>query len=341
MNKHCREDKKWFSRVMVSLLCTFFLWAPAQCEKRMSGNPIVKHIRTADPSVYMGHDGLLYMLTSRDMDDAVDYSTMDGYRIFSTSNLVDWKDHGEILHSRDLEWGKEGYMYAPDMTYLNGTYYMYFPHRNKEDKWRVGLATSQSPTGPFKSQGIVTGPNMKGGFDPRCFVDDDGSVYLYWGARYDENKAPMVAKLKDNMVELAEEPRVVDCKDAMKQFTKHSGEGIYMHKHKGKYYFSFSGRGGGWAAIGDNPYGPFENLHRIGKGWGAQDHHSIIEVKGQWYYFHHLGNYKNKGTFRGQKDNPSNRFRRNSCVNYLYYNDDGTIKMVKNSPEGVAEIALP
>ena len=83
--------------------------------KSFSGNPIIKHDRSADPSVVVGEDGTIWMFCSHDQDDATSYRTMDGYRAFSSKNLVDWVDRGEIPHSRDLSWGgRSGFMFAPD-----------------------------------------------------------------------------------------------------------------------------------------------------------------------------------------------------------------------------------
>ena len=82
----------------------------------------------------------------------------------------------------------------------------------------------------------------------------------------------------------------------------------------------------GYYAMGDSPYGPFEYKGALKKQPpGAQDHHSIIEYHDQWYYFYHVGNYGPDGSGH----------RRNVCVDYLYYNDDGTMKRVIGTTKGV------
>tara|TARA_B110000285_G_C15040599_1_gene571606 strand:+ start:45 stop:1043 length:999 start_codon:yes stop_codon:yes gene_type:complete len=316
---------------VVSLSTEPALSRDADADRQTSGNPIIKHVRTADPSVVVGENGKVWVYTSHDQDDAVNYNTMDGYRVFSSSNLIDWKDHGEILHSKDLSWGNQpGFMFAPDAVYRNGTWYLYFPHLTKSEGWKIGVATSEKPQGPFKDQGFVTGPKMKGGFDPRCFIDPDGKVYLYWGSSFDTH-APMVARMKDNMMELAEEPRTIDYGGKGHFTAKKAGEGIYMHKREGVYYFTFSDWDG-YAAMGDSPYGPFNRLHKIAEGGnGAQDHHAIIQIEGKWYYFYHVGNYND-----GKAD--GSLYRRNICVDRLYYNPDGTIKLVKKTGEGAKRV---
>ncbi|MDZ8119146.1 family 43 glycosylhydrolase [Pontiella agarivorans] len=277
------------------------------------GNPIIRHIRTADPSAHVWKDGKMWLYTSHDQDDAVNYTTMDGYHAFSSSDLISWTDHGEILHSRDVSWGRDkgGLMFAPSAGYKDGTYYLYFPHMAKGGKgWKVGVATSSKPEGPFVDQGFIKGTD---GIDPCCFMDDDGQAYLYWGAAKTGIK---MAKLKPNMRELAEEPRMVD------YGADDCHEGTFVHKYKGTYYFSYKNKGyaeQGSYAMSKSPYGPFSNNAKfVKKAQGAQIHHSIVEFKGQWYFFNHCGNYDG-----------GHLYKRNSCMNKLFYNPDGTIQTVE------------
>jgi hypothetical protein len=288
-----------------------------------SGNPIITHIRAADPSAEIWEDGQVWLYTSQDMEDATSYLTMDGYHAFSSSDMVEWTDHGEILHSRDVSWTRPGLMLAPDACYRDGIYYLYFPTLTKcptlTNNLVVGVATSNVPEGPFTAlDAPMEGPD---GIDPTCFIDDDGQAYLYWGQDWFGHGGPKMARLADNMVELAEEPREVDY--GFDNFV----EGSYMHKRNGIYYFSYSSHQG-YYSMGSSPYGPFEYAGVLNAGPpGAQDHHSMIQYHGQWYYFYHRGDY-----------NGGDLYRRNVCVDYLYYNDDGTIQMVIQTEEGVREV---
>lgn len=65
-------------------------------------NPIIRHIRTADPSAHVWEDGKIWIYASHDQDTATSYKSMDGYHVFSSSDMVNWTDHGEVLHSRDV-----------------------------------------------------------------------------------------------------------------------------------------------------------------------------------------------------------------------------------------------
>lgn len=292
-------------------------------------NPWVKHIRTADPDAHVWNDGRLWVYTSQDhpTDEARAtkawhvYNRMDGYHAFSTENMVDWIDHGELLHSKNVAWGLEegGFMWAPGAAYKNGTYYLYFPHMDKNKNFRIGVATSKSPAGPFIAEPqYIEGTS---GIDPMCFIDDDGQAYLYFGKC-------QVAKLSDDMLRLAESPRTLEYGN-MKIM-----EGAYMHKRNGIYYYSFTNHkeevDHGFYSMGHSPYGPFDYKGAINpKPPGAQDHHSIVEFKGQWYYFYHIGDYVNTAGVKG------NGHMRNVCVDFLEYNADGTITPITQTEGAV------
>lgn len=299
-------------------------------EFKATSNPFVTHMRTADPSCKVWADGKLWMYASHDPDNAgSNYDGMDGYHVFSTTDLETWTDYGEVLHSRDVEWNGTGSMWAPDCAYKNGKYYFYFPSKLNGENFRTGVAISDKPQGPFiPEKDFLQGTT---GIDPMCFIDDDGQAYLYFGY----TGSPFVAKLKDNMIELAENMRRIDIGCDPNYYV----EGSFMHKYNGKYYLSWSNyKGvklegdsrsyGALYAVGDSPYGPFEFKGGIKENPnGAQDHHSIVEYHGQWYMFYHTGSY-----------NGGNSWKRNTCVAYLYHNADGTIKFIeKDSKTMVAK----
>lgn len=284
--------------------------------EQSGNNPIIRNIRTADPSTHVWKDGKVWMYTSHDMEDAVNYSTMDGYHAFSSTDMVNWTDHGEVLHSRNIPWGSKGWMWAPTAIHKNNKYYLMYPHAaNGAKNMKCGIAVSDTPQGPFKDLGWIEGVEGQW-LDPCVFTDDkDGKTYLYWGVR-----EPKVALLEDNLLALAEPPRTIE------YGSDNFFEAIYMHKRKGKYYLSYNAGLGGFYAMADNPYGPFDYKGAINPKQ-RQDHHSIIEYKGQNYFFYHVQDW-NGGT----------KFRRNTCIEYLYYNEDGTIQKIYATKKGVKKV---
>lgn len=183
-----------------------------------AGNPIITNIFAADPSAHVWEEnGRIYIYASHDMMPAKGCGNMDKYHVYSSDNMVTWKDEGEILSAADVSWGrsKGGLMWAPDTAHVDDTYYFYFPHPTGNDDWnstwRIGVATSKKPTLDFtcKDDGYV---KMKDGspyvtkIDPCIFKDDDGSYYLYTGG----GSKCYVAKLCSDMQTLAEDPVEID-----------------------------------------------------------------------------------------------------------------------------------
>ncbi len=284
-------------------------------------NPFITHMYTADPSAHV-YEGRVYVYASHDRDNA-EWFDMEDYHVFSSNDMKNWKDHGQVLHVKDVPWARE-YMWAPDCAYKNGTYYFYFPARIQRDtSFQIGVATSKSPAGPFDPLPKA----IEGSFsvDPAVFIDDDGQAYMYFGGDgHGLTKYPWVAKLKDNMVEFEGAPKKIEG-------LEYWFEACWMHKYKGKYYMSYStgqnipGSGSSRIgyAVGDNPLGPFTYkgvLNNEVEGW--TNHHSIVEFRGNWYFFYHHS--KRSNVF----------YKRSICVDYLYFNPDGTLKPIVMTDAG-------
>ena len=287
-------------------------------------NPIITGQFTADPTARV-FEGKLYLYPSHDIPSPIErlkeWFCMADYHVFSSENLVDWTDHGMILSQENVPWvDSESYsMWAPDCVYKDGKYYFYFPASPKGKKgFNVGVAIADKPYGPFKP--LPDPIKGVGGIDPCVLLDTDGQAYLYWSGR-----GLNVAKLKDNMTELASEPVLVaDVEDGFK-------EGPFAFKHNGKYYLTYP-----WVkdkteclayAMSDNPMGPFEYkgiiMEQSPTGCWT-NHHSLVEYKGQWYLFYHHNDYS-----------PEFDKNRSVRVDSLTFNPDGTIQLVTPTLRGV------
>ncbi len=310
--------------------------------------PLVTHIYTADPSAHV-FNGKIYIYPSHDLDqemqsnDNGDQYNMEDYHILSLDDFSSpCVDHGEVLHVKDVPWASQQ-MWAPDAAYKNNKYYFYFPARDKEGNFRIGVAVGETPTGPFTPEKEP----IPGSFsiDPAVFVDEDGKAYMYygglWGGQLEkwttgsfnpEGKepaatkpalGPMVAELSDDMLTFKETPAEVSIVDqdgnpilAGDEFRRYF-EGPWMHKYNDTYYLSYSTGTTHFLvyATSKSPKGPFVYQGRIlnpVKGWTT--HHSIIEFEGKWYLFYH------DSSLSGGADNKR-------CVKFteLTYNEDGTI----------------
>ncbi|ABQ05030.1 MULTISPECIES: glycoside hydrolase family 43 protein [Flavobacterium] len=283
--------------------------------------PLVSHIYTADPSAHV-FNGKIYIYPSHDIDAGIpfndngDHFGMEDYHVFSMDSITAKAvDNGVALHVDDVAWA-EKQMWAPDAAHKNGKYYLYFPAKRANGIFQIGAAISDSPSGPFVPQPDA----IKGSYsiDPAVFEDEDGKHYIYfggiWGGQlqkyrnnvYDQNNeepsenepalGPIVALLRDDMLELAEEPKEIKILDEKGEIllagdnNRRFFEASWVHKYNGKYYFSYSTGDTHFIcyAIGDNPYGPFTYQGRILNpvvGWTS--HHSICEVENEWYLFYH------------------------------------------------------
>jgi hypothetical protein len=311
--------------------------------------PLVTNIYTADPSAHV-FNGKIYIYPSHDIESGVaqndngDHFDMKDFHVLSMDSVGgEVKDNGEAINIKDIPWaGRQ--LWAPDAAEKNGKYYLYFPVKDKQDVFRIGVGVSDSPVGPFKAEPTP----IEGSFsiDPAVFKDSDGSHYMYfggiWGGQlqrwatgiynaadtYPANDqpalTPKIAKLKDNMLSFAEKPRDVQILDKDgKSLTNGDNnrrffEAAWVHKYNGKYYFSYStGDTHNIAyAIGDNLYGPFTYQGVILEpvlGW--TNHHSIVEFQGKWYLFYHDSSLSDGQTHL-----------RSVKVTELHYNADGTIQ---------------
>ncbi len=298
-----------------------------ELNKKAVSQPLVKHIYTADPSAHVFH-GKIYIYPSHDIDagDAFDdlgsHFAMEDYHILSMdSPTAETIDHGVALHVKDVPWAAKQ-MWAPDAAEKNGKYYLFFPAKGHDGIFRIGVATSSSPTGPFTPQPEAIKESFS--IDPAVFKDDDGTYYMYfggiWGGQLqrwrsgtfnpEQPESPFaflpdddepalcakVSKLTDDLLEFAEEPSDVVILDENNQpllqgdNDRRFFEASWMHKYNGKYYFSYSTGDTHYIcyAIGDTPYGPFTYAGRILEpvvGWTS--HHSICQFKDKWYLFYH------------------------------------------------------
>jgi hypothetical protein len=249
---------------------------------------------------------------------------MEDYHVFSSSNLTDWTDHGVIVSQSKVSWvdSTSFSMWAPDCIEKNGKYYFYFPAGMKAGTGRgssVGVAIADNPAGPYTPQAEPI-KNLRG-IDPALFIDKDGQAYIYWagGNIY-------AAKLKDNMLELDSETKVIG--ELPRQGLK---EGPFLFERNGIYYMTYPHVQNKTErleyAIADNPMGPFKVTGVIMDEsptgcW--TNHQSIIEFNNQWYLFYHHNDLS-----------PKFDKNRSIRVDSLFFNNDGTIRKVTPTLRGV------
>lgn len=318
--------------------------------------PLIKNIYTADPSAHI-FNGKIYIYPSHDIDAGIpendngDHFAMRDYHILSMDSITSQPvDNGVALKLEDIPWaGRQ--LWAPDAAYKNGIYYLYFPAKDKQDVFHIGVATSTSPTGPFKAEKEPIAGSYS--IDPAVFTDDDGTSYMYFGGiwggqlqrwangKYDANGSKTDLQ-QDNMpaiscrvVKLTTDMKHFDgkVKDAVivdstgnpllgKDHDRRFFEGSWMHKFNGQYYLTYSTGDTHFLAYatGNSPFGPFTYRgHFMLPVQGWTTHHSIIQLNGKWYIFYHDTQLSGKTHLRNVK------------VTELKHNTDGTIDLITPS----------
>ena len=313
---------------------------------KKSGNPIVDDWY-ADPEIARYNDTFwIYPTYSAKFEDQV---FLDA---FSSKDLVTWKKHSKILDSTSVKWVKEA-LWAPSSIKKDGKYYLFFAANNiqsPESPWwdptihqenetgGIGIAIADTPEGPYSD--YLGKPlinqiyNKAQPIDQFVFQAQDGSYLMIFGGWKHCN----IAKLNNDFTGL------IPFSDGTltKEITPEGYvEGPVMFRRKEKLYFMWSE--GNWTnssykvayATSDTPFGPFKRIgdvlesdSRIGTGAG---HHSVLNIPDtdDWYIVYHRRPIPNE-----------DRDHRVICIDRMYFNDDGTIKPIKITKEGVNPVLL-
>ena len=289
--------------------------------KRAISQPLVTDKFTADPSAHL-FNGKIYIYPSHDIDAGIpfndngDHFGMRDYHVYMMNSPDDHKaeDLGKILDIDDVPWAKRQ-MWAPDIAENAGKYFFYFPAKDDDDIFRIGVATADSPSGPFTAEKKYIDGSYS--IDPAIFRDN-GNYYMYfggiWGGQlqnYRDNiyskdyklpednepaLGPIVAKMSGDMKSFSSVPKEIIILDqdgnplVSGDNERRYFEGPWMHTYNDKYYLSYSTGDTHYIcyAIGDDPTGPFKYAGRILEpviGWTT--HHSILEFDGRWFLFYH------------------------------------------------------
>ena len=314
-------------------------------------NPIIQTQLTADPAPMVDGD-TLYVYTGHD-EDGADFFWMNEWRVYSTTDMVNWTDHGSPLDLSSFSWADDR-AWAAQTIKRNGKYYWYIcAHSKLSGGIAIGVAVSDSPTGPFKD--ALGKPLFDNGqwdnIDPTVWIDDDGQAYLYWG-----NPHLYYAKLNDDMISLkgGVDPKEaiddkrqvgrihmtvdgfgapdVENRDSTVKYKDNYTEGPWFMK-RGKNYYMLYAAGGVPEHIAysmsKKPLGPWKyqgNIMPLEKTGSFTNHCGVTDFKGKSYFFYHTGKL-------------GGGFGRSVAVEEFKYNADGTFPIIHHTQEGVAPIA--
>jgi arabinoxylan arabinofuranohydrolase len=293
--------------------------------------PIVKYRFLADPGAFV-YNGRVYVYCSNDDENGDDGYDMSSIVCVSSSDLKNWTDHGIVFDvPRDASWS--GLSWAPSPAYKNGKFYLYFGNGGSA----IGVAVSDSPTGPFKdpvgrniASGSTPGVQPFDGwlFDPMTFVDDDGQAYMYFGGNGEGNLR--VVKLNNDMISVNG--------SAGKFNVPNFFEAAWVHKHNGTYYFSYSTNPSAGMRIdymtSNNPMSGFTYrgvLSPQPPNNNNNNHQAIVKLNNQWYQIYH-------NRLVASQVGVGATYHRNLAIDAFSHRTDGTIVQMVNTTNGVTQV---
>lgn len=311
----------------------------------MADNPIVQTIFTADPAPVV-HDGVCYLYTSHDEDTLVNnFFTMKDWRCFSSTDMVNWTDHGAVATLHDFKWAGSGWgggfengAWAVQCIERDGKWYLYCPLHGR------GIGVLVSTNGPFGPFTDPIGKPLIGAqydsIDPTVFIDDNGQAYLCWG-----NPRCWYVKLNKDMIsydmtvgdkglvvyDMTVEAFGKRSKDDPKRLTTYE-EGPWLYKHNGLYYLIYAAgpisEHIGYST-GPGPTGPWKYGGVVipTQGGSFTDHPGVVDYQGKTYIFYHNAALPGGGGFH-----------RSVCVDEMKFQPDGSILPMNMTKEGAPQI---
>jgi beta-xylosidase len=321
--------RSYFINILSGLLIAAGAHAQAKVDTSFTAaaNPIITHKFTADPAALV-YGGKVWLFTGHDQaPDKRNGYEMHEWLCFSTSDMKHWEEHPSPMKVTDFSWAKDD-AWASQVVERNGKFYWYVAVSHKTIHGKsIGVAVADHPWGPYKDargSAIITNDMTTetkiswDDIDPTVIIDK-GRAWLFWG-----NTFLHYAPLKDNMTELDGPVRTID----LPAFT----EAPWIHFRNGLFYLSYAT---GFPeriayATSKSVEGPWTYRGILNELAGNcnTNHQAIIDFKGRSYFIYH----------NGALVPDAGSFHRSVCIDYLYYNKDGTMKRVVMTSEGVPEI---
>ena len=295
----------------------------------------------------MVHNGTMYVYTGHDEDNA-DFFWMQEWRVYSTKDMVNWQDHGSPLALESFSWADDR-AWASQTIERNGKFYWYIcAHSKLSNGMAIGVAVSDSPTGPFRD--AIGKPLFENGswdhIDPTVMIDDDGQAWLMWG-----NPQCYYLKLNEDMISYSGELGKLDMteeafggpimskREKGKKYKDSYVEGPWLMKRpaaKGRsaYYLLYAAGGVPEHisySTAPHPTGPWTyagEIMPLSDTKSFTNHCGVADFNGHSYFFYHTGKLPGGGGFG-----------RSVAVEEFKYNADGSFPTILPTDEGVKPIA--
>ena len=303
-------------------------------------NPFVQTWCTSDPAP-MVHDGTMYVYTGHD-EDGADFFWMQEWRVYSTTDMVNWTDHGSPLALESFSWADDR-AWASQCVARNGKFYWYIcAHSKLSGGMAIGVAVGDTPTGPFKD--AIGKPLFENGswdhIDPTVLIDNDGQAWLMWG-----NPQCYYLKLNRDMISYSGELGKLDMTEEAfggpmmrqrqqgKKYKDSYVEGPWLTKRNGTYQLLYAAGGVPEHisySTAPSPTGPWKyagEIMPLSETNSFTNHCGVADYKGHSYFFYHTGKLPQGGGFG-----------RSVAVEEFKYNADGSFPTILPTDEGVKPV---
>lgn len=296
--------KRLYFPILFSLFFTVICYAE---------NPLIQTNYTPDPAPMVYKD-TVFLYTGHDEDNATGF-TMYNYLLYSSTDLVNWTDHGSIASLKSFSWAPTNGAWAAQCVHRNGKFYYYVSIHGKG----IGVLVADSPYGPFKDPlGRPLFFHNWNDIDPTVLIDDDGQAYMFWG-----NPECYWVRLNQDMISLNGKI------DSIVPRLKTYQEGPWIYKRDKKYYLAWSStccpEGIGYA-MSDKPTGPwtYKNSIMDGNSNSSGNQPGIFDFKGSTY----TTGFTNELWFYYQGGRTTRYERRSASLAKITFNSDGTIPKI-------------
>jgi len=327
-------------KILKSILLLLFLFNVSfgySQEQKKYTNPVIDSVY-ADPSVLLANDGFYYVYAT----NTIIGNEHVNFALARSKDLVHWTFLGDAMPVKPIWANQTSKLWAPHVIYddVAKKYFMYFSSGNNKDEGMcIGIATSESPQGPFTDKGepLICGESFIN-IDPMAFDDSiSGKHLLYWGSGF---KPLKVQELTDDRMHFAEGSAPKDIVYTGKE-NKYTNllEAPWVTYRDGYYYIFYSGDNccgerASYAVMvsrSKHPFGPFISLGESnGTGssvileqkdfWCAPGHNAIaIDKAGNSWIIYHAINPDEK--YLKDKDRKNVQDRRVMLLDRIYYKD--------------------
>ena len=332
--------QKFILPLMLAAGLTQQAWAQKDQHRQFFRNPVVQTLYTTDPAPFVDGDRL-YMFTGHD-EEGADFFWMNDWRLYSTTDMANWTDHGCPLSQATFSWADDR-AWAAQCCKRGDKYYWYVcAHSRLSGGMAIGVAVADKITGPYRD--ALGKPLVDNGswdnIDPTVLIDDDGQAYLYWG-----NPRLYYIKLNEDMIsytgeveEIVQTPEgfgapAPELRKKGEKYTDTYTEGPWAWKRNGLYYMLYAAGGVPEHiaySTAKTPTGPWTYRGTImpqEQTNSFTNHCGIADYKGHSYFFYHTGKLPRGGGFG-----------RSAAVEEFVWGKDGSIPTIHHTDQGVTPI---